>query len=263
MKFPHKLDLYRLAVQHPCAEVTFVHKAFTYYHPRCQATRLREDFAGTCALATQWVAEHPNHRALAIDLHAPALRWAWTRAKKVLGPRAVDLHLVNDNVMNIISPRVDAVIATNFSTYVWRDRAALRAYFAIARRSLAKRGVLVIDAYGGPSAMKIGVQCRTVVPPRSEHIAPFEYQWEQRSYDAVTGRIDCRIHFKVRGKQLRNAFVYDWRLWTLPELIEVMREAGFADAEVWCDDEKHPGHYRGMNRLPDRSEWVAYVVGIK
>lgn len=263
MNTPHKLDLYRLAVQHPPAEVAFVHKAFARYYPRYRATRLREDFAGTCALATEWVAGHPDHRALAIDLHAPALRWAWRRAEKVLGPRAADLHLVHDDVMNVAAPRVDAVLALNFSTFVWRDRAALRAYFAVARRSLAPRGVLVLDAYGGVGAMRSGVQRRAVRPPGDEPVAPFEYQWEQRSYDAVTARIDCRIHFRLRDRLLRDAFVYDWRLWTLPELVEVMREAGFARAEAWCESAEHPGVYRPTKRLVDRSEWVAYVVGAR
>jgi hypothetical protein len=101
----------------------------------------------------------------------------------------------------------------------------------------------------------------------------FEYQWEQRDYDAVTGRIDCRIHFVVGGdggvhRTRRNAFRYDWRLWTLPELIELMREAGFVRAEAWCDrydarTGQSDGMYRPIARMGAREDWVAYVVGVR
>jgi hypothetical protein len=32
---------------------------------------------------------------------------------------------------------------------------------------------------------------------------------------------------------LRRAFRYDWRLWTIPELAEMLEEAGFDGMRAW------------------------------
>jgi hypothetical protein len=287
---PHKLDLYRLAVQHPQAEVAFLHRAYTHYaqsrkrrgqHPLNHATRLREDFAGTSAVACAWVAADENHRALAVESHAPTLYWAQRRAQAELGARAGDLHFVHGDVLDVrrpYVPGVDIVAALNFSAFIYHSRAALRDYFFCGLHALLSGGILVIDAYGGPGGMRVGEQRRRVTPPSWESIAPFGYRWEQRSYDAVTSRVDCRIHFCLRGGRVsRNAFRYDWRLWSLTELVELMREAGFAHAEVWCDPRPRPrsnppsthprvendGLFRPLRSLPAREDWVAYVVGVK
>ena len=34
---------------------------------------------------------------------------------------------------------------------------------------------------------------------------------------------------------MNKAFTYDWRYWSLPELTELLKEAGFADAQVFWD----------------------------
>jgi SAM-dependent methyltransferase len=258
---PHQLDLYRLAVQHPMAEVAFLLRP---------ATRLREDFAGTAAVAAAWVAMHEEHRALAVEAHGPTARWAGKRAAAELGPRAGDLHLIEGDVRQIAPPdvpKVDVVAALNFSSFIYHDRASLGAYLAGARRCLRAGGIVALDAYGGPGAMRVGVQRRRVIPPTDEGIRPFDYEWDQRAYDAVTGRVDCRIHFRLAGGQRReDAFRYDWRLWTLPELREAMLEAGYRRVDVWCDDvagRDRTGRYRPRTCLSAREDWVAYVIGVR
>lgn len=32
---------------------------------------------------------------------------------------------------------------------------------------------------------------------------------------------------------LRHAFTYHWKLWTIPEVLELLYEAGFLDMHVW------------------------------
>lgn len=39
----------------------------------------------------------------------------------------------------------------------------------------------------------------------------------------------CILVFQV----LRRAFRYDWRLWTIPELAEMLEEAGFDSMRAW------------------------------
>lgn len=32
---------------------------------------------------------------------------------------------------------------------------------------------------------------------------------------------------------LRHAFTYHWKLWTIPEVLELLSEAGFLEVHVW------------------------------
>ena len=66
---------------------------------------------------------------------------------------------------------------------------------------------------------------------------------------------------------INKAFTYDWRLWTLPEIQEILVEAGFSTAEVYLHDFNDEGESDEIFRLRKTYEntqgWVAYVVGIK
>ena len=65
---------------------------------------------------------------------------------------------------------------------------------------------------------------------------------------------------------MRNAFIYEWRLWTLPELREILLEAGFKDIHVlWeCTDQdtmEGNGVFRRIKRGDPDPAWLAYIVG--
>ena len=249
----HKLDLYRSAVQHPLAEVDFLQRVYRY-HNGCWPTRLREDFAGTCAVAIAWVAMDENHRALAVERHGPTARWAQRQIHRELGDRSEDLLLILDDVMQVRRPKVDVVAGLNFSVFGYHHRTTLRQYLRQSRRALSQKGMLIIDVFGGPGATQTKTQTRR------DH--GLTYQWEQYSFDPITHRIDCRMHFKLRGEGLRhNVFRYDWRLWSLPEICELMLEAGFTATEVWSADA--PGQFAPLQQMAARHEWVAYVVGLQ
>jgi hypothetical protein len=32
---------------------------------------------------------------------------------------------------------------------------------------------------------------------------------------------------------IKHAFTYHWKLWTIPEVLEMLQEAGFAEVHVW------------------------------
>ena len=69
------------------------------------------------------------------------------------------------------------------------------------------------------------------------------------------------------GSKLRRAFVYDWRLWTLPELQELMLEAGFKSTEVYTEGwdvgaDDTDGIFRRRRYFENQEGWVAYVVGL-
>lgn len=256
----HRLDLYRLAVQHPLAEAAFLERCYRHYFDD-EPTRLREDFAGTSAVSAAWVMPDEDRRALAIEHHGPTARWAQRYVDRTLGHRAEDVVIVEADVQDLRSPRVDIVCALNFSALIYHDRDALRRYLQHAKRCLDGRGIVVLDVFGGPGATRPQQQSRQVEPDEAEY-PPFTYTWEQRSFDAVSRRIDCRIHFDVAGRRRPSAFRYDWRLWTLPDLTDEMLAAGFGAAAVWCDRPKRPGAYAPVDKLPPREDWIAYVVGI-
>ena len=271
----NKLDLYRLAVQHPEAEVSFLLRCYEYYRKARQRAGgkrqsefrglLKEDFCGGCALAAAWVGYDEYHQAMGVDLHGPTLRWADKKWGDVLGDSVEDLHLVEADVMEVIEPKVDVINASNFSIFYYHDRKGLLDYFRSARKSLRSGGILAVDAYGGPGAMVVSKEKRVVEPDLYEGVGKFVYEWDQRSYNAVTGRVDCRIHFEMAdGKRVENAFRYGWRLWSLAELRELMLEAGFTRADVWCDDSsRRDGRFVVTKKMDEVDNWVAYVVGAK
>jgi hypothetical protein len=253
------------------AEAAFMHRAYRHYH-KTDAMLLREDFSGTCAVASAWVMMDPDHQAMSVENHGPTARWAQRTAESELGQQAEDLHIIQADVLAVDGPKVDITCALNFSTFIYHDRASLKRYFQAARRGLKRGGLLVVDAYGGPGAMQISTQARPVPsddPQDGNDLPGFTYFWEQRGFDPITHRTECRIHFQLEdGPRLDSAFIYRWRIWTLPELTELMLEAGFNKSEVWCDrldaqSGTSDGRYRPIRKMPTREDWVAYVVGVR
>lgn len=245
-KRPHRLELYEHAVQQPRAEAALLGRMYEAMNHGEVAGLLREDFAGTCAVAAAWCESHPERQAMAIENHGPTLRWA---ARRTAGIE--DLHLVEDDVMAVGSPKVDVTAALNFSTFYFHDTSALLRYFRHARQGLRPGGVFVMDLFGGPGAQR---------PVRQKRSADgFTYFWEQRAFDPVTHRIDCRIFFLLPGDQeQKQAFCYDWRLWTLPELLSLLNQAGFGRIEVWAEGKN--GRIGPVKRMPAVEDWVAYLV---
>ena len=91
--------------------------------------------------------------------------------------------------------------------------------------------------------------------------------WEHTRFDPITHDVQFHIHFRFAdGSTLEEAFTYDWRLWTLPEVRELLLEAGFQRADVYWEGEKRgrpSGVYRRRVSADPDPAWVAYVVGVK
>jgi SAM-dependent methyltransferase len=275
------LELYRWAVQDPETHAIVLRIMYERLRPGRSPTLLREDFAGTSAESVAWVALLKGRRAVAIDLHEPTLAWARRRAERILGGRASAIDFITDDVVRVSPPRTpsaDIIAALNFSILYFKDRDLLRAYFSHARQCLAPGGLLVLNTFGGPGARRDQIAKHHITPtprlPTEAAIPPFEYIWEQRSFDAGAGSLDCRIHFAVPDpdnpgspRELRDAFRYDWRLWTLPELTELLREAGFDDVQVWRHTHDASKGAAGvfLGQVPLAAveplhHWTAYIV---
>ncbi len=85
-----------------------------------------------------------------------------------------------------------------------------------------------MDAFGGYESFKEIKEKRK--------FKGFKYTWEHASYNPINGDILCHIHFSFPdGSKLKKAFTYDWRMWTLPELQELLIEAVFSRVQVYWE----------------------------
>ena len=94
------------------------------------------------------------------------------------------------------------------------------------------------------------------------------YYWDQDSFDPVTNEAMFYIHFKRKGEKKREKmFTYDWRMWTIPEIREIMEEAGFKETRVYwegtTEDGDGDGEFKAVTKGEDCEAWVSYVVGLK
>jgi SAM-dependent methyltransferase len=247
--------LYERAVQDPEGELELIERVLR--RAGRPARRLREDFSGTALLAAAWVAAGPNRSAVAVDRDRAVHAWARAHRLPALGPASARLRLVRADVRRGPEGPFDAIVALNFSYQVFRTRGALRQYLLAARRALAPGGAVILDVFGGWEAQRALTERRRLRGGAT-------YVWEQESFDPISSRLRCSIHFELAGgRRLRRAFRYDWRLWTIPELGELLREAGFARVEVFWDVAPQGVEPRYLTRSSAEScaGWIAYVVG--
>ena len=216
-------DLYERTVQSPEKVVRFLCEL----HGGKPRT-LGEEFSGTAAVSRAWVRLVPEGRATSVDLEADVL-------ERAAGVPAVEL--VHGDVREATDSErhpADVIFVGNFSIGEIGERADLVRYLERSRRRLNPRGIFVCDIYGGPSALRIGAIERSHWIEGGDRIL---YVWEQREVDAHTGRVVNAMHFRVERDgeivaSIEDAFVYRWRLWSVPELREAMLEAGFRSTEV-------------------------------
>lgn len=217
-----RFDLYERCVQSPRHLVPLL-RAIHGRSPRV----LGEDFAGTAALSIEWAERVDDGRAVAVDLDETALF-----------RHGVDMRVdrVAADVRTVGAP-ADLLFVGNFSIGYLHTRAELVEYLRHARERVAEaRGVFVCDTYGGETAYTIGHVHRAHPLPDGRTC---RYTWEQRAADPLTGMVTDVIHFRIEDagvitEELMDAFVYEWRLWSVPELRDALAEAGFVGTDVYA-----------------------------
>ncbi len=221
-----------------------------------RAESLREDFCGTALLCAEWV-KGRGRTAVGVDLDPAVLAWGAEHNLAPLGRRGSAVRLLRQDVRATRSGRFDLVVALNFSYFVFRTREELGKYFTGVRRSLARGGLFVLDAYGGYQSWRILSERR--------RLRGFTYVWEQSLVDPIDHSVVNHIHFEFPdGSQLRRAFSYHWRLWTLPEIRELLAEVGFSRSAVYWEDRDADGvgidRYRARVHVAQQPAWVAYIA---
>jgi len=227
-----KYDLYELCVQSPLREARFL-GAIHGKNPLI----LGEDFSGGGAIARQWVRLVPGGKAVAVDRDPePLMR---LRGHKGITSVCADVFHATH--------KADIIADLNFSICEIHHRASLIDYFKHVRARLKRGGIFVADIYGGSDAYYTGTVSKHYTGPHGERIT---YNWEQRRADPLTARVVNALHFRVqppkpaplntprdapsrRAIRFDDAFVYDWRLWSIAELREALLEAGFKATDVF------------------------------
>lgn len=250
--------LYQDSVQDVESEIDFVEQTWGELRKR-PAELLREDFCGTANTSCEWVRRGDNHYAIGVDIDEDVLRWGeLNNIAQLSVEQQSRISLVQDDVAESDVEPADIVLAMNFSYYLLMERFELLEYFESVHDSMVDDGIFFLDAYGGYDAPKVLEEER--------ECDGFTYIWEQASFNPVDSRMNCKIHYAFPdGSRMDNAFDYYWRLWTLPELREILEEAGFSQVDIyWEGTDEETGEGNGVFEPTEVGDadpgWVCYIV---
>lgn len=248
-------ELYERSVQAPEVDAETLARLFKRYRKR-HAMSLREDFCGTAVLSLAWVQSKSGRTAVGLDLDQPTMDWGMTNRIEPAGATdRVALHRAD--VLVGAGPKVDLAVGLNFSYFTFHERDQLVRYFRTAREGLVDDGLLILDIVGGWESMQEEVNRREV--------DGFTYRWEQRSFNPLDHRLVCAICFDFPdGSRIEDAFYYEWRLWTCPEVRDALYEAGFSRVRLlWerTDEEgEGTGKFREPKTVDNQESFWTYIV---
>ena len=260
--------LYQESVQCPEAEVEFMSKTFEEIKGR-KALSMKEDFGGTGFLCVEWAKSDPERTATCVDIDKPTLDWGQKHNVDTAGSDVASrVTFIESDVRSVIDPKVDVTNAFNFSYCIFETRDEMRKYFETALQGLKDDGILVLDLFGGTEAMD--------VLEEETELEDFDatYRWEHVSYNPINHHMECAIHFDFDdGSEMENAFTYAWRLWSIPEIRELLLEAGFKNVRIYWeeyidsdddDDElEGTGKYYETEEVENQESWMIYIVAEK
>jgi cyclopropane fatty-acyl-phospholipid synthase-like methyltransferase len=256
--------LYELSVQCSEAEIDFIDDTFKSLRKR-RATRLREDFCGTANVCCEWVRRRKSNHAIGVDLDSEVLQWGREHQLEELKPnQRKRVTLLQENVLSVTTEPMEVISAMNFSYWLFKERKQLKRYFKRVHEQLADDGIFFMDAYGGYDSYKEIEEEREIEDGKRS----FTYVWEQEQYDPISGNLICHIHFDFEdGSRLERAFTYDWRLWSLPEIRELLEEVGFGKITFYWQGFDEDGDADGIFLPVTRGEadagWICYISAEK
>ena len=256
----HKL--YELSVQYAASEIEFVDDTFEALRGR-RAKLLREDFCGTANICCEWVRQRKENRAIGVDIDSEVLEWGIrNNLSRLSTSEHKRVELLQQDVLKVKTQAPEIISAMNFSYWLFKERKQLKRYFKRVRESLADDGILFMDAYGGFDSFK------EITEEREIEDGEFTYIWEQESYNPINNGLVCHIHFTFPdGSRLDKAFSYDWRLWTLPEIRELLEEVGFRNVTIywqgWDEEGEPDGHFEPAEEAEADAGWICYISAEK
>lgn len=255
-----KYYYYINSVQAPDHDVIFMRDTYRSLRGKSPVT-MREDFCGTHALSCEWTKLNSKNHAFGVDLDMEPIAYGQANyVSKLSAAQRSRLQVLQADVLNPGLPKADIICAMNFSHFIFKDRSMMKSYFHNALTTLNENGILIIDCFGGPACQRENEEVTK--------LKNFNYYWHQRSFDPVSQYALFNIHYKPKGKaKVENAFTYDWRMWSIPELREMMSEVGFQKTHVYWEGTTRAGEGDGKFTKTETGEeclaWIAYIVGQK
>lgn len=261
-KTADKYELYQRAVQSAEQDVSFLFD--TYKSIRDRAPKhLREDFCGTCLMSSEWVKFGDDFTVESYDIDPEPLSWGLKNNIEPLGQVGQRVAQFQEDARNPSRSAPDVRCAQNFSYWIFKERTQMLDYFRRVYADLAPDGIFVCDLHGGPESIQ-ELEEETEMDDES-----FTYVWDQDSINPITGEARLHIHFRFPdGSEMTDAFTYEWRLWGLTELRDILLEAGFKAADCYWegtdeDGESGDGVFTKTEEGEACLSYVAYLVATK
>lgn len=250
--------LYQESVQNSEFELDFIDATFKELTGRT-ASSMREDFCGTAISSVEWVERRDSNTAVGVDFDSEVLGWGEKHNASRLKPdQRKRLELVEADVLEVTTEKVDVIQAYNFSYWFFQERKIMLDYFRRTREALVHDGVLFLDVFGGSECYQTQKEKRK--------LDGFKYIWEQAEFNAVTNELKCHIHFHFPDKsKLKKAFSYTWRVWGAKELREILEEAGFSQTIVYRQEfdpktDEALDEYIPTDEGEDYACWLGYLI---
>jgi hypothetical protein len=261
----NKYLYYEAAVQGPKEHVFIFNEMYRRFRKR-EPLVLREDFSGTFRISSEWVKSGPKKKAIAIDLDAEPLQHGLDQVKHELNKsQHKRLTVLQKNVIKAGKTAADIISVCNFSFFTIHDRTVLKKYFQQARLGLRDQGIFILEMAGGPGFIQTTREHKWC---KAKGLGRFRYTWDQKSFDPITRNGKYAIHFTLEsGKRLKDVFTYDWRIWSIPEIKDLMKECGFNEVFIyWETSNRHgngTGEYMPAESGDNAYAWIAFVIGLK
>ncbi|MEM9410913.1 MAG: hypothetical protein AAGA30_07355 [Planctomycetota bacterium] len=258
-----KYKCYQASVQSPDHEVEFFIRAYREHFDR-QPLTLREDFCGTFAVCCEWVKTHAERTAIAVDLDDEPLEWGKANNLVLLNDEEQKrIRILQQDVRKRNRPQVDVLAAQNFSFWIFKTRSEVIEYFKVARANMAAQSIMVMDMMGGGQCYE---EDHTDVRTIKKGKKGFKYYWKQDRFNPITADARFYIGFKFAdGSRIKKAFEYNWRFWSIPEVREMLSEAGFSSSHVYWEMEKEgqEAQWQMQEEAESDPSWICYIVAIK
>lgn len=223
-------------------------------NPKDEYLTFGEDFCGTWRLCHEFVKLNNTFKGVAVDLDAEPLDYGY-RNNNCTDDEQNRISTFQKNVMDseLLKPtgKVDILDAQNFSYWVFKTEEELRLYFQQVRSRLKNNGVFVIDLFGGEQTVEPNVE-------KTKHKG-FNYEWELVDCNPINNNIEYQINFNIKSeaKKRKGVFTYSWRQWTIPELLRILKEAGFNSSHVLEEDSND---IWSLTNKVEHVQYVCYIV---
>lgn len=244
-------------MQNPQGDIEFINDKFKELKGRSPHS-LREDFGGTGYLCCEWVKSNSKNTASVVDLDPEPMEIGKDRHYSKLSQgekKRVQYH--EKNVLEVSKMSADVIVAFNFSYFIFKKRNDLLAYFKEVKKAVGNDGVFFMDLFGGS-------ECYSPLEEETDH-GKFSYYWDLDSYNPITNEVMYYIHFQEKGKsKKRCVFSYDWRMWSLAEIRDLLVDAGFENTVVYWEGDDDDGGGNGEFYPSENEEqcdsWVVYLA---